>query len=187
MKNSKSLRIGLIHYYYGNGKGKTTSIIGGLLRALGHGLKPILIQFLKHHKEEAESNSGYFMGEIHFLNKYIPIKQFGRGEFIHPEKEVKEKDKRLAKEGLNFANKTIQSGKYDLVAMDEVVDAIALRLLKLGDLIEVLENKPENVEVLISGYKNFQALIDLADYVTDFGMVKHPYNEDIEARAGIEF
>lgn len=187
MQNIKNgLRIGLIHYYYGNGKGKTTSIIGGLLRALGHGFKPILIQFLKLHKEK-EINSGYFMGEIHFLKDYIPIKQFGRGEFINPKDGIKLKDKKLAEEGLNFAKEAIHSGKYDLVAMDEVVDAIALNFIKKEDLIEILKNKPRNVEVFISGYKNFQDLIDLADYVTDFGMIKHPYNENIEARPGIEF
>jgi cob(I)alamin adenosyltransferase len=187
VKNKKNgLNIGLIHYYYGNGKGKTTSIIGGLLRALGHGLKPILIQFLKLHKED-DINSGYFMGEIHFLKDYIPIKQFGRGEFIDPKNGAKLKDKQLAEEGLNFAREVIHSGKYNLVAMDEVVDAITLNLIKKENLIKILENKPRNVEILISGYKNFQELIDLADYVTNFGMVKHPYNEDIDARQGIEF
>ncbi|TXT58011.1 MAG: Cob(I)alamin adenolsyltransferase/cobinamide ATP-dependent adenolsyltransferase [Promethearchaeota archaeon] len=185
--SKNSLKIGLIHYYYGKGKGKTTSIIGALLRALGHELKPILIQFLKHHKPTSEKNTGYFMGEIHFLKNYLPVKQFGRGEFINPKNGIKEEDIKLAQKGFNFCKTAINDGKYDLVAMDEIVDATALGLLNLEDLIKLLRDKPKNVEVLISGYKNFQELIDIADYVTHFGMIKHPYNKEIEARSGIEY
>ncbi len=160
-------------------------MIGSIVRALGHDLKPILIQFLKLHNESHEGK-GFFMGEIHFLKSIIPIKQFGTYEFVNPEKLTSE-DISKAKEGIECANSAINSGKYDLVVLDEVVDAISFKLIDLNDLLKILKNKPHNVEVMMTGFNYIPELIEIADYITRYACVKHPFSNGFEARAGIEY
>ncbi len=93
--NQNNLKLGLIHYYFGDGKGKTTTLIGGIIRAYGHQLKPLLIQFLKLHDETG--NNGYFMGEIHFLKEVIPVEQFGSYHFVYWNKNIKPKKEETEK------------------------------------------------------------------------------------------
>ncbi len=186
LKKSYKLKIGLNAYYFGDGKGKTTTLIGGIIRALGHGLKPILIQFLKKHEEGGEG-SGFFMGEINYLKDIIPIKQFGTGQFVFFSKPAKEVDFSNAQRGLECAKKAILSGEYDIVALDEIVDAIALKLVKLEELLEIIEKKPEHVEVIYTGYEFIEKLAKVSDYVIEFSAIEHPYKRGIDARPGIEF
>jgi len=190
MNNLKSnenihLKIGLIHYYYGNGRGKTSTSIGTIVRAIGHGLKPILIQFLKLHDENSK-HSGFFIGEIHFLKKFIPIKQFGGYKFLYPEKVIKE-DINRANEGLKCAKEAIFSEKYDLVVLDEISEAIALKLIDINDVVEILKNKPEKVEVILTGAAYIKELEEISNYCTRYDLVNHPYYNGYEARPGIEF
>jgi len=180
------LEKGLIHYYHGNGKGKTSTLIGSLIRAHGHGLKTILIQFLKLHSN-SENNQGYFMGEIHFLKKVIPIKQYGTGKFVMPNEPLSERDINKAREGIDFVKDVISSGEYDVIAIDEIVDTIALKLVNLDEFIAILKSKPHHVEVIFTGYNYIQSLVDIADYVTNIDMVKHPFYSGIDARKGIEY
>jgi cob(I)alamin adenosyltransferase len=180
------LEQGLIHYYHGNGKGKTSTLIGSLIRAHGHGLKVILIQFLKLH-DEKESVKGFFMGEIHFLKEIIPVKQFGSGKFVYTSDSALLKDIEKAQEGLFCVKEAVLSGQYDMVAIDEIVDAIDLGLIDLEDFIDILEVKPRHVEILFTGYKFIESLEEIADYVTEIEMVKHPYYAGMDARKGIEF
>lgn len=177
---------GLIHYYHGNGKGKTSTLIGSLIRAHGHGLKVILIQFLKLH-DEKESIKGYFMGEIHFLKNIIPVKQFGTGKFVYTSDSALLEDLEKAQEGLYCVKKAILSGKYDIVAIDEIADAIDLGLINLNDFMDILDVKPKHVEIIFTGYKYIEALVRIADYVTNIEMIKHPYYTGMDARKGIEF
>ena len=93
--NQNNLKLGLIHYYFGDGKGKTTTLIGEIIRAYGHQLKPLLIQFLKLHDETG--NNGYFMGEIHFLKEVIPVEQFGSYHFVYWNKNIKPKKEETEK------------------------------------------------------------------------------------------
>ena len=111
------LEQGLIHYYHGNGKGKTSTLIGSLIRAHGHGLKVILIQFLKLH-DEKDSVEGYFMGEIHHLKEIMTIKQFGTGKFVYTSDSALFEDIEKAQEGLYCVKEAVLSDKYDVVAID---------------------------------------------------------------------
>ena len=184
--NQENSNLGLIHYYFGDGKGKTSTLIGGIIRALGHQLKPILIQFLKLH-DATRDHSGYFMGEIDFLKDIIPIKQFGAYDFVYSAEKASDDDKMRAKSGLEFAKRAILSSNYDLVALDEIIDVITLNLIKLEDFLEILQTKPSHVEVICTGYNNIREIREIADYVIEFKCDKHPYTQGVDARPGIEF
>jgi len=182
----RHLEFGLIHYYYGEGRGKTSTLIGTIIRAIGHGLKPILIQFLKRHDENS-SHSGYFMGEINFLRKIMPVKQFGTFEFIYPDKEISKDIFKKSEDGLICAKKAIQSEKYDLVALDEIALAITLHLIPLDDVLDMLKNKPEHVEIILTGASFVKELKDISNYVTQYTCIEHPYFKGYNARPGIEY
>lgn len=181
------LERGLIHYYYGKGKGKTSTLIGMLIRAHGHGLKTLLIQFLKLHSESEKGEGGYFMGEIHFLRNIIPIEQYGTGKFVMPNQPLAENDIQMARKGFERLKMVVLSQEYDVIAIDEVVDAIALNLINLEDFIEMLNSKPHNLELIFSGYNFISQLAEIADYISNIDIVKHPYYSGIDARKGIEY
>lgn len=178
-------KLGFIHYYYGNGRGKTSTTIGTIMRALGHGFKPYLIQFLKLHDAD-KSHSGYFMGEINYLKDHIPIKQYGSFKFVNLRK-PKEEDVKRGREGLEWSKKIINSGEYDLVVLDEIVDIVKLKMISIDELMEVLENKPPHVEVIVTGHFGYKKLLSIAHYITYFSLIHHPYYEGYKARKGIEF
>jgi cob(I)alamin adenosyltransferase len=180
------LERGLIHYYFGDGKGKTTALIGLIIRALGNDLRPVLIQFLKQHERNQEEE-GFFIGEINFLEPFIEIKQFGNGQFISSNDSNKSENVKMANDGLKYAEKVILSGEYDLVGLDEIINAISLKLINIDKLIEVLQKKPEHVEVVCTGLMFYSSLREISDYVITFNSVKHPYNRGIKSRKGIEY
>ena len=186
MKEESRLKFGLIHYYYGNGRGKTSTLVGTIIRALGHDLKPILIQFLKLHDENSK-HSGFFIGEVNFLKNFIPVKQFGGYDFIYSVERATKEDNLRAQNGLKFAKKTVMSGEYDLVALDEIVDTIKLNLIKMEDVLDILKNKPNHVEIIMTGHFLFEELVAISNYVTNYQLVRHPYMLGIEARPGIEY
>ncbi len=186
IKKSQHLEFGLIHYYYGNGRGKTSTLIGTIIRALGHGLKPILIQFLKLHDENS-SHLGYFIGEVNFLKKIIPVFQFGTYEFIYPNKKISNDTLKIAQKGLECARKAILSKKYDLVALDEIIVAISLNLFKLEDVLDILKNKPKKVEVILTGASYIKEFEEISDYITRYDCIDHPYFKGYKARPGIEY
>jgi cob(I)alamin adenosyltransferase len=169
---------GYIHVYTGNGKGKTTAAFGLALRAVGAGKKVFFAQFVK----------GKIYAEIEAVNKFLPditIKQYGLGCFI-VEKPT-EKDIEAAQKGLTEITAIIQSGKYDVIVLDEANIALFYNLFSLNSLIEALRTKPESTEIIITGRYAPQEIIDMADLVTEMKEVKHYYNEGVEARKGIEY
>jgi len=180
------LKVGLIHYYYGDGKGKTTTLIGGIIRAHCHQLKPLLIQFLKLH-DATRDHSGYFMGEIHFLKEIIPVEQFGAYHFVYSAEKASDDDKLRAKRGFEYAKREILSSNYDLVALDEIIDVIALKFINLDDFLDLLQKKPNHVEVICTGYNFIKEISDIADYVIEFKCDKHPFAQGVDARPGIEY
>jgi cob(I)alamin adenosyltransferase len=171
----KSLR-GLVHIYTGGGKGKTTAALGLAIRATGRGMKVIIIQFLK----------GITSGEHLFLNKHtaFEIKQVSSGDiFTKPRDQLSEE----AQQTLALAEKEMLSGNYDLVILDELLIALSLDLITLKEVLDLLDKKPDKVELVLTGRDAPQELIDRADLVTEMVMVKHPFTEGIPARKGIEF
>ncbi|KGM94761.1 cobinamide adenolsyltransferase [Clostridium novyi A str. 4552] len=167
---------GYIQVYTGNGKGKTTCALGLSLRAICAGKKVFFGQFVK----------GMKYSELEAV-KYLPgftMKQYGRDCFIfnNPSKE----DIEIARNGLKEIEGMLKSEEYDIVVMDELNIALYYKLVSLGEVIDILENKNEKIEVIITGRYAPEEIINLADLVTEMKEVKHYYKKGVEARVGIE-
>jgi cob(I)alamin adenosyltransferase len=178
-KTRKRLKHGFIQVYFGRGKGKTTAAIGQGVRATGHGFKVYMIQFMK---------GNYRYGEIEAI-KNIPnfeLKQFGSPDLIA---EPGDFDLEEGRKALDYAQKIIMSDDYDIVILDEVGVAISMNVIPVEPILEILENKPEKVELILTGGPKMHPKIkELADLVTEMRMIKHYYSsKGITARYGIEY
>ena len=169
---------GLIQVYTGDGKGKTTAALGLALRAAGRNMKVLIVQFMKK----------WDYGELHSV-KLIPnitLETFGTKEFIYKGK-VKKIDYEEAEKAFSFGIEGMKSGNYDIVIFDELNMALYYDLLDLEEVIKKLTEKPNNVEVVITGRRAPKEIIEIADLVTEMKEVKHPYQKGIKARIGIEY
>jgi cob(I)alamin adenosyltransferase len=169
---------GLIQVYTGDGKGKTTAALGLALRAAGRNMKVLIVQFMKK----------WDYGELHSIELIpnITLKTFGTKDFVYKGK-AKKVDYEKAQKAFSFAMEGIQSGNYDIVIFDELNMALYYELLDLKEVAEKLKRKPDEVEVVITGRRAPQEIIEIADLVTEMKEVKHPYQKGIEARRGIEY
>ncbi|MCD6327100.1 cob(I)yrinic acid a,c-diamide adenosyltransferase [bacterium] len=168
---------GYIQVYTGNGKGKTTAALGLALRAAGAGLSVFIAQFVK----------GRHYGELEALKRLsdaITIKQFGQAAFILGK--PTEQDIALARAGLDDVKNIIDSGEYDLVILDEANVATSLGLFSVDDLLSLIDLKPDDVELVITGRNADPKVIKRADLVTKMIEVKHYYKKGVKARKGIE-
>ena len=170
---------GLVEIFTGSGKGKTSTALGMVLRALGHGLRVHIIFFMK---------GNYPYGERNMLPQLanVSFQSFGHEQFVDPQN-VKSEEREQAGEALQAARAAIASGKFDLVLLDEVNVAVAWKLIEVEDLLKLIEEKPQNVELILTGRYADQRLIERADLVTEMVEVKHPYQKGIKARKGIEY
>lgn len=174
---------GYIQVYTGDGKGKTTAAFGLAVRALCAGKSVYVGQFVKSMKyyetriEELFSTAGESFGRIR-------IEQFGRGCFI--DKNPEAVDVEMAHEGLRRCADYMRSGEYDMVILDELCIALHFGLLRLDEVLGVLAQRNPHTEVVITGRKAPQGLIDVADLVTEMREIKHYYNEGVLSRDGIE-
>ena len=168
---------GYIHVYTGDGKGKTTAAFGLALRAAGAGLKVWIAQFVKGQEYSEHSALKRF-------EDLITIKQFGRSCFIQSAPEPE--DIQHARAGLEEAGKVIASGEYQVVILDEACIAIYFKLFTTEELLNVINKKPTNLEIIITGRNASSELIDAADLVTEMKEIKHYYNNGVAARKGIE-
>ena len=170
---------GLVQVYTGNGKGKTTAALGLALRAVGHGLKVFVIQFMKGNINYGELES------VKKLSPYLTIKQMGRETFVsktHPDPI----DIKMAQEGFALAEQAIKNREYDIVILDEINVAIDYGLIPLTDLLHLIDSKPETVELILTGRNAKSEIMDKADLVTEMVDRKHYYDKGIPARKGIE-
>jgi len=168
---------GYIQVYTGNGKGKTTAALGLAIRAAGAGLKVFVAQFLKHGE----------YSEIKGLKRFsdtITIEQFGREGFI--EGRASDEDVAAARQGLNRVKAVLQDGAHSVVILDEANVAVALGLFSENDLLEVIDHKPAEVEIIITGRGAGPGILAAADLVTEMKEIKHYYQNGVEARIGIE-
>lgn len=167
---------GYVQVYTGNGKGKTTAALGLTLRAICAGHKVFFGQFVKGMKYSELKAAQYLPNLV--------MEQFGNDCFIF--KNPSEKDIEKAKEGLKKAEEVIISGKYDLVVLDEINIALYYKLFSIDEVIKIIDNKPEHVEIVLTGRYASEEIIKRADLVTEMKEIKHYYNQGIEARVGIE-
>jgi len=176
---ASSAKKGLVEVFTGNGRGKTSAALGVVLRALGHDFRVCIIFFMK---------GNYPYGEQKALASLpnVTLAVFGRLSFVDP-RNVQEEDKREAKKALEAGREAVLSGKYDLVVLDEVNVAAAWGLVGVDEVVKLIEEKPKSVELILTGRYADPKVVKLADLVTEMVAIKHPYDEGIEARAGLDF
>ena len=171
---------GLIEVYTGDGKGKTTAVIGLACRATGHNLKVCFIYFHKN-----PERWGY--GEFKILEK-IGVDIFGFAkEHPHFDKVEKEKLREECLKGIEFIKKIYKEKKYDVIICDEILISLRDGFLEEEEIIKIMEEKPENVELVLTGRYITEKIIEKADLVSEIKKIKHPYDKGIKSRKGIEF
>lgn len=163
----------------GNGKGKTTSALGMAFRAMGHGLKVCIIQFIKGSWKYGELESAKRFDDL--LDFYVMGKGFTW------QSENLEEDIKVAREAWDFAKDIIKSGKYELVILDELTYLIKYKMVNEDEIVNFLKNRPEGLTIVVTGRDASKSLIDSADLVTEMVSIKHPYDAGIKAQKGIEY
>jgi cob(I)alamin adenosyltransferase len=173
-----SLERGYVQLYTGDGKGKTTAALGLVLRALGQGLRPAVLQFMK-----ADPN----WGEIVALRRLgVPVQQCGLDHWVRAGR-ISAEDRAAAAEGFDRARALVESGDYDLVVLDELVTAVFFELVSLSSVLELIAAKPAAVELVITGRRAPDELVAAVDLATEMRPLKHYYDAGVQARPGIEF
>ncbi|MGK0468813.1 MAG: cob(I)alamin adenosyltransferase [Clostridium sp.] len=182
MNTMGKLKNGYVQIYTGNGKGKTTAAVGLAVRAAGNGYNVIMVQFLKGSKT----------GEIESAKKLAPffnIFRFEekRGFFWTLNAEEKIELKEEVQKGYEFCRKALKEEKCDILIMDEVMGALSNGLISEDQLIELIDKKPSNIELILTGRNVPRAILDKANLVTEMKDIKHYFNEGVPSREGIEF
>jgi cob(I)alamin adenosyltransferase len=173
---------GLVIVYTGKGKGKTTAALGIVLRAVGHGYKVGMIQFIK---------GEWYYGELTSSKRLEPEFELiaaGRGfvGIIDDDHPIEEHEK-AAKDAIQVAKQKIASGDYDIMILDEINYAVKLNLISQEDILDVIAAKPEKTSLVLTGNYVPEAVIDAADLVTEMREIKHPYQRGIKAKKGVDF
>ena len=170
---------GLVQIFTGDGKGKTSAALGIALRASGHGLRVYMVYFMK---------GDFPYGEQKVLSELpnVAFARFGYKTFVDPSN-VKQEEKEEAQKALEAARKAMLSLEYDIIVLDEVNVAVAWNLVGIDQVIKLIGDKPEKVELILTGRYADPKLIELADLVADMVKVKHPYDKGILSRKGIDY
>ena len=180
MKNKRTK--GLVIIYTGDGKGKTTAALGMALRAAGHGKKTLVVQFIKNFQN---------YGELKFVKKFdcgIEIKTMGKGYVqIKGDRFPIEEHKKAARQALDFAREQILSKKYDIVVLDEINIALDKRLLTIQEVTELIQQKPPDLHLVLTGRNAPKKLLQLADLVSEVKEIKHPFGKGVLAQRGVEY
>jgi cob(I)alamin adenosyltransferase len=173
---------GMVIVYTGNGKGKTTASLGVALRAIGHGFRVCMVQFIKGEWHYGELNS------IKRLEPDLELIVAGKGFIgIIDDDHAFEEHVKAANTALNIVNQKISLGTFDIIILDEINYAINLGVVKLEDVIKTVKNRPKNVSLILTGNHAREEIISLADLVTEMKEIKHPYKKGIKAKKGIDF
>jgi len=182
MDKEGSSQDGMVIVYTGNGKGKTTAALGIALRAIGHGLRVCMVQFIK---------GEWHYGELNSLKKLEPDFELivaGKGFIgIIDDDHAFGDHVRAAKTALNIVEEKISFGSYDVIILDEINYAVKLGVLKLEDVMKIIQNRPKKVSLILTGNHACEEIISLADLVTEMREIKHPFKKGIKAKKGIDF
>lgn len=174
-------RRGLVLIHTGAGKGKTTAAMGTALRAVGNGMRVLMLQFLKGSWHYGELDAAEALGE------QFVIRQLGRGFVKVGGAETDPEDLRLVKAGWDEAKEAILSGAWDMVVLDEINYVIGYGMLDAAEVAETLKLRPPMVHVILTGRGAHPTLVELADTVTEMRQVKHAYENGTLAQRGIEY
>jgi len=174
-------RRGLLLIKTGPGKGKTTAALGTALRAVGNGMRVLVLQFLKGSWHYGELDAAEMLGGN------LVLKQMGRGFVKVGGAETDQEDIRLVEQAWAEAREAIYSGDWDMVILDEINYAIGYKMLDPAVVAEALKGRPEMVHVILTGRNAHPLLVELADTVTEMREVKHAYQKGILAQRGIEY
>ncbi|SNX55089.1 cob(I)yrinic acid a,c-diamide adenosyltransferase [Thermoanaerobacterium sp. RBIITD] len=175
------MKRGLIEIYTGDGKGKTTAAVGLCVRALGRGFKVYMVQFLK----------GRDTGELHILKDYENFKVFRfqtSDKFFWQMTEEEKTELRIEmKKAYELIENVLKNNECDLLILDEIMGVIHNNIYSIDDVLKLMDEKPDTIEMVMTGRNAPEAIIDKADLVTEMKLIKHPFEKGIPARYGIEF
>ena len=175
---SRETRKGVFLVITGGGKGKTTSGFGCALRALGHGFRVAVIQFMK----------GRVYGELEVLRDrlHVDVHQFGRNAFVDP-KNLDPRDVALARAGLDKAWEIVRAGKHDLLILDEINVVADFGMVPADEVLELAKARPRWMDLIATGRNAPATFVEAADTVSEVREIKHHYKKGIESRAGMEY
>ena len=182
-ETAASVAHGLVLVHTGDGKGKTPAALGLALRAWGDGLRVLVLQFIKSGGSYGECQG---VAALAAADGRMELRSCGRG-FTLRGKTPPEEHRRAAKEALQEARTAITSGQYDLIVLDEINYAVKFGLLRVDDVLSLLDVRPASLHLVLTGRDAAPEIIARADLVTEMRAIKHPYEKGIKAQRGIEF
>lgn len=182
--NPKWAKHGYIQVYTGDGKGKTTASLGLAMRALGRNWKVLLIMFTKGGDNYGELTSFKNLSES--ISKNLTIEQAGLDRIVYSDNKNID-DEQVIKEGFKKAKSAILNNEYNLIILDELNIAIDLKIIDVDDVVELLKNKPADMEVVLTGRNAHEKIIEIADLVSKIEPIKHYWDKGVVAREGIEY
>lgn len=179
----KSMK-GLVLINTGNGKGKTTAALGLALRAAGHNMKVLILQFIKSGRDTGEAK---IIKER--LKSLVDIEQLGEGfiRFKDGRPDPTSRQVINARDSFKYARAKIESGEYGLIILDEINNLVDYGIIKVEEVVEAVNSRPEGLCLVLTGRNAPLELIDIADTVTEMKEIKHAFQKGIKARKGIEY
>ena len=178
----KKIDRGLVHVYTGEGKGKTSAALGLAIRAISYKKRVLIVQFIKGPWRSGE------LDIVGRLKPYLHIRAMGEGFVkILGDRKPLAVHKKAAQNAFLFAAQAMRQGKYDILILDEINVAIKEKLLTVSQVVQLIKNKPDNVELVLTGRNAHPKIKQMADYVSDIRPVKHPFQKGILARQSIDY
>jgi cob(I)alamin adenosyltransferase len=177
----KDERRGLILVHTGNGKGKTTAALGLAFRAMGYGMKVLMLQFLK---------GGWKPGEYRAVKKFEPdfvIQPMGQGFLWIDAENQEDRNRLLVRKAWDYGREQVLEGKWDMVIFDEINYVLSYGLIPVEEVVDLLRRKPEMLHVVLTGRNAKDEIVELADTVTEMRPIKHAYEKGTAGQKGIEF
>jgi cob(I)alamin adenosyltransferase len=178
-KNKMKNSLGLIHIYTGDGKGKTSAAIGLAVRATGAGLSVLFAQLFKKNSYEIRQLEKTGVTYCQYYCQHPFFKKYSADEL--------EKQAYSCNSFVNDMFSKAKKEKYDVLILDEIGPALNSELISSDKLAKLIKSKPRNLELVMTGRGFSKQIIELADYVTEMKMIKHPFTKGITARKGIEY